>query len=104
MSLNDIVEDGSGQVIELTITQDDVAVDISTFTTTREIIFKGPDGKIVTKTATFSSDGSDGKIRCTMAAGDINQKGTWYVQAYIDSGSQDVYSVPLDFEVKERLQ
>jgi len=104
MSLDDLVEDGSGQVIILTVTEDDSAKDISGFTTTKEILFKGLDGKLVTKTASFTTDGTDGKIQCTLAAGDIDQKGEWEVQAYVVSAAQEIYSVAVKFTVGKRLQ
>jgi hypothetical protein len=104
MSLDDLVEDGSGQVIILTVTEDDTAKDISSFTTAKEILFKAPDGKLVTKTATFTTDGTDGKVQCTLAAGDLDQRGDWEVQAHIESASQEIYSVAVAFTVGKRLQ
>lgn len=104
MYFNDWVEDGYGQVARLTITEDDTAVDISAFTTTKQIIFKGPDGKLVTKTATFYTDGTDGIVQCTIADGDIDKKGNWQCQARIVSSAQDLYTNPFTFEVYERLQ
>jgi len=103
MSLENFVEDGRGQIVELTVQEDSTALDISGFTTAKAIVFRGPDGKLVTKTASFTNTGTDGKIRCTLGTSDIDTDGTWQVQAHITSTTQDIYSKPVSFLVEKRL-
>jgi hypothetical protein len=52
---------------------------------TMSIIFKKPDGTLMTKSASFPSghNGSDGMIQYATAAGELNQDGTWYWQLYV---------------------
>ena len=52
-------------------------VDVSTASVT-EIIFKKPDGNTVTKTAGFTTDGTDGKIEYTTLANDLDTVGHCY--------------------------
>ena len=67
-----------GTVFRVTITDDGVAVDVSS-ATTKSIIFKPPSGSKTTKTATFTGSGTDGRIQYTTVAGDINVVGLWYI-------------------------
>ena len=53
-----------------------LAIDISSMTTLQVKYYK-PDGTVVTKTAVFLTDGTDGKIVYTTVTGDIDQVGMW---------------------------
>lgn len=66
----------------VTVKESGLPVDIST-ATTKEIIFKSPSAAAVNKTATFFTNGSDGKIYYDLQSGDIDVEGTWKIQAYI---------------------
>lgn len=59
-----------------------VVLDISSATTT-ELIFEKPSGATLTKTATFTTDGTDGQIEYATISGDLDEIGTWRIQAYI---------------------
>ena len=51
------------------------------------IIFQRPDGSDLTKTATLVTNGTDGNIRYTSISGDLDQVGTWQIQAKVDFGA-----------------
>lgn len=51
------------------------------------IIFQKPDGSDLTKTATLVTNGTDGNIRYTSVSGDLDQVGTWQIQARVDFGA-----------------
>jgi len=51
--------------------------------TVKQIIFQKPTGVSVTKTAIFSTDGVDGKIRYVTVSGDLDVVGTWKIQAKV---------------------
>lgn len=51
------------------------------------IIFQKPDASDLTKTATLATDGTDGKIKYTTISGDLDQVGTWQIQAKVDFGA-----------------
>ena len=53
---------------------------------TLQLIFKAPSGARYAKNAVFNTDGSDGKIKYTTVDGDLNEVGTWRLQAYIVLG------------------
>lgn len=94
-----------GTVITLTIVdQDGTAVDVST-ATTKEIHLQPPSGDAVQKTASFTTDGSDGKIYYTTAsASDLNVAGTWEAQAYVVlSGGNTWKSTIKEFKVRANL-
>lgn len=48
------------------------------------IIFQKPDGSDLIKTASLITDGTDGNIRYTTIVGDLDQVGTWQIQAKVD--------------------
>jgi hypothetical protein len=74
-----------GTTIELTLKDGDDVVDVSSATVTKNILLTGPGLAMATKAASFSTDGTDGKIKwVTTAVGDLSVAGTWEVQAYVE--------------------
>ena len=72
--------------------------------TARQIILKSPSGVSVTKTASLHTDGTDGKISYRTADGDLNEVGTWRLQAKISFGATYVYNSEIEtFKVYENL-
>lgn len=51
------------------------------------IIFQKPDNSDLIKTASLITDGTDGNIRYTTVSGDLDQIGTWQIQAKVDFGA-----------------
>ena len=45
--------------------------------------FKRPDGTTFTKSGSFTSDGTDGKVQYTTLDGDLNGAGTWSLQILV---------------------
>ena len=86
----------------LEINDDDAIVNISQ-ATVKNITFKKPDCSVVTKTATFLSDGSDGIIRYTCASGDLNLAGNWRIQGFVTLPSGSYSSSIQSFRVFENL-
>ena len=74
-------------VIEMTIKGNDgLAEDIST-ASTKQIKLTKPAGSNITKNAEFTTNGSDGKLRYTTIANDLNEHGTWGARVYLVLGS-----------------
>jgi hypothetical protein len=71
-----------GTSFEITLKDCDVVVDVSS-ASLKEIIFKKPDKTTVTKTADFKTDGTDGIIQYITVLDDLDQKGSWYIQAKV---------------------
>ena len=94
-----------GTVIELTIKDENGdAVNVSA-ATVKQIKFDKPGAApSVTKTAVFSTNGSDGKIRYTTITGDIDVPGEWKARGYVELGSSVKFhtsSVSFDVVVVE---
>jgi hypothetical protein len=51
------------------------------------VIFQKPDGSDLIKTATLVTNGTDGNIRYTSVSGDLDQIGTWQIQAKVNFGA-----------------
>lgn len=98
LHINDI-----GTLLRITIVDSDgVAVDISTATGLK-IELKKPDGTTVEKTAALINTGSDGKLGYRTISGDLDQAGTWSIQAFVTTPSWSSHSAVDKFKVKENL-
>ena len=71
-----------GTIFRITIQDAGVTTDVSS-ATTKEIRFYKPDTGLVTKSAVFTTDGTDGQIEYVAEVGFIDELGTWKVQGYI---------------------
>jgi hypothetical protein len=101
----DIIHVGDvGTVITVTIYEDDgtTAIDVST-ASTKTIYFKKPDGTKLAATASFTTDGTDGKIYYTTVTGDISVAGTYQVQGYVIIGTAKYYSTVGTFTVRKNI-
>jgi hypothetical protein len=103
MSWIDIHINDYGWIGKLTLQQDGVALDISSYTTLN-YIFKDPSGvAAAAKVAAFDSDGTDGILKYTIVAADIDEVGKWYVQARISKVGAVLTSDWHQFDVADRL-
>jgi len=87
-----------GSIVRLTVTSNDVALDISTATTTTFKFLK-PSGEVSSVTASFEGDGTDGVLTYTTVSGDIDESGPWSVQAYVVMTGGTWHSSTYDFKV-----
>ena len=78
-----------------------------TAATVKQLMFRKPDGTLMTKDAAFSTDGSDGYIQyVTATSGDLNVAGMYRLQARIyipGSGNLFRTDVAEAFKVYENL-
>lgn len=72
-----------GTVIEVTLYDGGSVVDISS-ATVKQFMLEKPDGTTVTKSASFTTDGTDGKLRYTTIANDLDTAGDWQLQVYVE--------------------
>lgn len=80
----------------------EAVIDIST-ATTKQIKFVG-NTESVTKTASFTTDGTDGKIEASLLSTDLTETGIWKVQAYVVlSGGGSYHSEIFEIKVEEAL-
>lgn len=93
-----------GTIFEATVRdQDDALVDVRT-ATTLQMLFKKPDGSLLTKAATVVNVGVlDGKIKYVSIAGDIDQAGEWFSEGRVVTPVGDWGSDVGAFTVDERL-
>lgn len=98
-----------GTIIVLTVTDETGAVvDLST-ASTKTILLCKPSGAVLAKTASFTTDGKDGKIQCTATKSgtpsvyDIDEIGTWKAQAYVVLVAGEWYSTTATFTVSANV-
>lgn len=70
----------------IVVDENNAAVDISA-ASAKSILFRKPDGTIVTQAATFTTDGTDGSIYYTTSTTDIDAVGVWKYRAEITLNS-----------------
>ncbi|NIQ01599.1 MAG: hypothetical protein GWM98_15440 [Nitrospinaceae bacterium] len=98
----DLQKDSVGVTLQVTVQENGVAVDISA-ATTRQIIITKPDRSKLTKTATFVTDGSDGKIQYVTVAGDLDLAGTYSLQAFVITPAGEYYTEITNLFVAKNL-
>ncbi len=91
-----------GTVFETTIKDGDSIIDISS-ASTKSIIFRKPDKTTVTKAGSFTTDGTDGKLRYAIIADDLDAAGKWKIQVKIIMPSGTWYTDTGSFRVHENL-
>lgn len=90
-----------GTTIELTVyDQDSAIVDLSG-STNRTITLLKPDGTKVTKNASLTTDGTDGKMYITTASGDVDQAGPWQVEGLVVFANGQWHTSTASFHVAE---
>ena len=78
-----MIVDDYGITIQLTVKDSSgVAIDISS-ASTKDIILVKPTGVSLTKSGSFVTDGTDGKLKYTTIAGDIDVVGQWRIRAHV---------------------
>lgn len=82
MSLEEIHVGDTGTEFIVIAKSDTLVLDISS-ATTKQLIFVKPDGTKLTKTATFYTNGTDGKLSYVTQSTDLDQQGSWKIQAKI---------------------
>lgn len=92
-----------GTTITATITDSaGTAINIST-ATSKKIYLVNRSGRLVSKDASFTTNGSDGKLYYTLVAGDIDIGGAWVREWKVIMPSGTWYTSVVDFEVDEVL-
>lgn len=91
-----------GTVLRVTVNDAGVARDVSSATVKR-ILLKKPDGTTLTKDAAFTTNGGNGQIQYATANGDLDQAGTWQIQAYVELTGWSGHTDAEEFEVYSNL-
>ncbi len=81
--LEEVHKSDIGTTIIITVKDGAAIVDISSATTKNIKIKKPVSSTVLTKTGTFTTDGTDGKLQYTTIAGDLDEVGVYNVQAYL---------------------
>lgn len=81
-----------------TIKDDGIVVDVSNASVIN-MIFKQPDDQVIYKSATFLTDGTDGKIYYDTVAGDLDEAGQYKLQGRVSLPSGTYYTDIYTFQV-----
>lgn len=91
-----------GTLLRVTITENGTAVDISA-ATTKQIKFQKKNRETFVRDASFYTDGSDGMITYTFQAGELDVKGVWTIQAYVELPNGKWHSTKEEFTVDPNI-
>jgi hypothetical protein len=89
-----------GGIIRVTVKEDGAVKDISTATTKQFRLIRPTDKVESIVTATFTSDGTDGKLQYTVASGLLSKKGAWRIQVLLTYASGYIQSAIGQFPVE----
>lgn len=94
----------TGTIFRATISDENcLPVDLSVYST-KELMFGKPDKSVVTKTASFYTDGTDGIIQYTSEADFLDQAGIWQVQGKVSTVGTSWKSNLVEFRVHKNLE
>lgn len=93
----DITVDSYGWTALLTIEQDGTPEPMQNYAA--QFIFTPPSKVEKIRTATFATNGADGVFRYTIADGDIDELGRWWVVATVTASGLSITTVPMLFIV-----
>jgi len=89
-----------GDIFELTVKDSGGSVLDLSGATTQELRFRCSNVSLE-KTSSFTTDGTDGKVRYTTATGDLSRAGSWEIWAYWVTSSTGKESTTAQFTVEE---
>lgn len=95
--LNDV-----GTRFIVTLKEDDIVVPVDS-ATVKTLNFLKPDSGLVTKSASFTTDGIDGRIEYAVESGFLDELGTWKIQGYVEITSGKFSSSIGEFTVYDKL-
>lgn len=85
--MNEVHMGDIGTVFRVTLEDSGVALDLSA-AVTKQILFEAPSGAVKARAATFTTDGSDGKIEyATVDEDDLDEVGQWKLQAAVSDAT-----------------
>ena len=91
-----------GTIFRLTIKDGDDVIDISG-ASTKDIVFTNPSGTKTTQAGSFTNTGTDGQLQYASVSGDLDEVGTWEIQASIVISAGTFKSDIAIFEVHRNL-
>ncbi len=92
-----------GTVFKLTIKDQAGAIVNISGASTKVVRFRKPDATVVEKAGALYSDGTDGILKYTTIAGDLDKGGSWSIQAKVVLASGTWYSTTAEFVVETNL-
>lgn len=92
MPCNQVQKNNIGTVFRVTFIDCDAAVIDISAATTKEIIFKTPDGTRLAKAGSYATNGTDGKLDYASESGFLSVTGVWSIQGHVIIGAQDLYT------------
>jgi hypothetical protein len=89
----------TGATLRITVYEDGTPKNISS-ASPKQIKIRKPNGTVITKTASFTTNGADGKLEVATDSDDLDIAGRYSMSAYMTIGSWTGYTAPVRFDVE----
>lgn len=104
MSQQPIQVGAIGATIRITVADPDGnALDISTCTRTNNLYLRSPTNRVLIKTPTFVTDGTNGQIEYDTISGDLDVAGNWRAQFKLVMGGDTIPTSVTNFPVESNI-
>lgn len=104
MVKDEIHKNDIGTLFKLTVKDEDSSVVNLSSASTKEILIEKPDTTVLTKTASFTTDGTDGLIEYNTISGDIDTIGKYKIQGKVILSGSTWYTDIKTFYVNDNLE
>lgn len=106
MATGDVRKGDVGTKFKVTIKEDGSAVDLiaGSGVDDKKFLFEKPDGTVLEKDPSFSTDGSDGQLEYITQEGDIDAEGQWELQVWVDITDGSFHSTTEKFHVYPNIK
>jgi hypothetical protein len=91
-----------GTVLRFTVKEGNAALDISA-ATVKKLKLRKKDKSTVEFDMDFTTDGTDGQVEYVTLADDIDQKGKWQAQVYLEMPGGKWHTSKVDVEVDDNV-
>ncbi len=104
MSLDNMVKGSYGQFFEVTIVQDRVVQNVSSYSESQTFVFRTPGREQKEIDGRFSSDGTDGKVGFLVGEDDFDEAGIWRFRVALESSTRLINTVSRSFKVRDGFE
>lgn len=101
-SIPAVMQGQYGLVLTLTVKENGVVKNISTYTT-RTLRYRKPDGSTIEVSMSFVTDGSDGKVTYTFPSGALDDGGSYSGQLFLSKTNVRLPTSKFSFTVNPSL-
>jgi len=101
--MTDIQRYDIGTVLRFTITENDVPTDVSGVISIILKLRKPRTREVISRTMSFTTDGTDGKVEYTTVENDLDERGTYSAQVFLEFSSGSWHTERVKIHVSDNV-